>query len=59
MTEPTTISVRGVAHQVVPPDFAVLHLSIQSQERGKHQVLERAARAARVRCSTRCVRAAG
>lgn len=43
MTEPTTISVRGVAHQVVPPDFAVLHLSIQSQERGKHQVLERAA----------------
>jgi uncharacterized protein len=45
MTEPTTISVRGEARHVVPPDFAVLVVAISIRETDKQVALDRAAQA--------------
>jgi uncharacterized protein len=44
MTEPTTISVRGQARHVVPPDFAVLVVAVSIRETDKQVALDRAAR---------------
>jgi uncharacterized protein YggE len=45
MSDPTTISVRGEARHVVPPDFAVLALAIVVREADKQAALDRAGRA--------------
>jgi uncharacterized protein YggE len=42
MTEPTTISVRGEARHVVPPDFAVLAVGVVIRETDKQVALDRA-----------------
>lgn len=45
MTEPTTISVRGEAAQVIPPDYATVHTAIHVRDTDKTATLERAGRA--------------